>query len=462
MIHQFSTTTKTLRFGRTAGMIAVLLGSFASSAFADKHKLSQELQNSTSSNRVDVIVQYSLLPGLLQKTLAQGHSGKLGKDLPLVNALHVSLPANQAAALSNDPGVVYVSPDRPLLGTLNNSAPAVNAPYAWAQGYDASGIGVAVIDSGIGDKQTAGFKKSDLNKYGTGSSRVSYAQSWVNDGNGTLDVYGHGTHVAGIIAGNGYNSTGAQFTQTFKGIAANANIINLRVLDGNGQGTDSSVIDAINTAILLKLVYNIRVINLSLGRPVYESYTLDPLCQAVEAAYRAGIVVVVAAGNNGRDNTYGTNGYATITAPGNDPYVITVGAMKSMGTPTREDDQIASYSSKGPTLIDHIAKPDIVAPGNKVVSILAAPGAFLATHFTANTVPQNCYTASGATSGSMAYFALSGTSMATPVVSGAAAILLQQHPLLTPDQVKARLMKTATKSFPPLSTVTDPATGSCK
>src|SRR5208282_1418967 len=125
----------------------------------------------------------------------------------------------------------------------------------------------------------------------------------------------------------------------------------------------------IQTAIQLKATYNIRVINLSLGRPVFESYTVDPLCQAVEAAYKAGIVVVVAAGNDGRDNSEGTNGYATITAPGNDPYVITVGAMKSMGTPTRADDLIATYSSKGPTAIDHIVKPDIVAPGNLQVSL---------------------------------------------------------------------------------------------
>src|SRR5215831_15826065 len=97
--------------------------------------------------------------------------------------------------------------------------------------------------------------------------------------------------------------------------------------------------------------------NLSLGRPVFESYTLDPLCQAVEQAWKAGIVVVVAADNEGRNNSAGTNGYATITAPGNDPYVITVGAMKTMGTPTRVDDLIASYSSKGPTVVDAIAKP---------------------------------------------------------------------------------------------------------
>src|SRR5580704_9865832 len=91
----------------------------------------------------------------------------------------------------------------------------------------------------------------------------------------------------------------------------------------------------------------------------------DPLCQAVEAAWKAGIVVVVAAGNDGRDNSQGTNGYGTITAPGNDPYVITVGAMNTMGTPDRSDDVMTTYSSRGPTAIDHIVKPDIVAPGNK-------------------------------------------------------------------------------------------------
>ena len=132
------------------------------------------------------------------------------------------------------------------------------------------------------------------------------------------------------------------------GIAPGANLLNFRVLDANGNGSDSSVIAAIEQAIALKNKYNIRVINLSLGRPVFESYTQDPLCQAVEAAWKAGIVVVVAAGNDGRDNSFGNEGYGTIMAPGNDPYVITVGAMRSMGTPSRTDDLVASYSSKGP------------------------------------------------------------------------------------------------------------------
>src|SRR5207249_5355186 len=121
-------------------------------------------------------------------------------------------------------------------------------------------------------------------------------------------------------------------------------------------------ISAIQRAIQLKNTYNIRVINISLGRRVSESYTLDPVCQAVEQAWKAGIVVVAAAGNYGRDNSMNTNGYATITVPGNDPYVITVGAMKTAGSPLRSNSLIASYSSKGPTLLDHVVKPDIVAP----------------------------------------------------------------------------------------------------
>src|SRR5204862_5016643 len=143
------------------------------------------------------------------------------------------------------------------------------------------------------------------------------------------------------------------------GIAPNANIINLRVLDQNGVGSDSSVIAAIQTAISLKSTYNIRVINLSLGRQVYESYTVDTLCQAVEAAWNVGIVVLASAGNTGRNGSAGTAGYGTIVAPGNDPYVIPVGVMTQANTPTPIDDTIASYSSKGPTADDYVAKPHI-------------------------------------------------------------------------------------------------------
>ena len=223
----------------------------------------------------------------------------------------------------------------------------------------------------------------------------------------------------------------------------------------NGQGSDSTVIAAINRAIQLQGTYNIRVLNISLGRPVYESFTVDPLCQAVEAAYKAGIVVAVAAGNSGRNNTYGNNGYATIDAPGNDPYVITVGAMKAEGTMAR-DHVIASYSSKGPTLFDHIVKPDLVAPGNRVTSGIAT-GSTLAKTYPGNNIAKSAYSSSPI--GATQYFQLSGTSMATPVVSGLAALMLQQNASLTPDLIKARMMQTASKNFPVTSVAVDPATG---
>src|SRR6202030_1397305 len=200
-----------------------------------------------------------------------------------------------------------------------------------------------------------------------------------------------------------------------------------RVLDQNGASTDSVVIAAINQAIALKSTYNIRVINLSLGRAVYETYKLDPLCLAAEKAWKSGIVVVVAAGNNGRYQP--TDGYATVTSPGNDPYVITVGAMKPMGTPTRTDDLIASYSSKGPTVVDAVVKPDLVAPGNLLVS-LNASGSTLYTQNPGNRVPNSYYIKGGNSSSSSTYFTLSGTSMAAGVLSGVVADVLQKFPNL--------------------------------
>jgi serine protease AprX len=443
---------------RSKASVLVVLFALASSAAADDRKLSPELRNQTGSNAVNVIVQFNAPPTVDDENKVSKHGGKSSGSLSLVNGMQISLPANQASDLSNEASVKFISPDRLVKVSLANTAQATNAPYAWGLGLDGSGVGVAVIDSGIVDKKTSSAKKSDLNKFGTGSTRIVYSQSWVNDGLGFLDGYGHGTHVAGIIGGDGYNSTGSGFTQTFKGIAPNVNLINLRVLDSHGVGTDSSVIAAIQTAIALKSKYNIRVINLSLGRPIFESYTLDPLCQAVEAAYRAGLVVVVAAGNDGRDNSMGTSGYGTIFSPANDPYVITVGAMKSMGTPTRSDDLIATYSSKGPTAIDHIAKPDLVAPGNQVISVMENPNATLVKTYPHNAVPMSYFVQNGSATAS-SYFTLSGTSMAAPVVSGAAALLLQAHSSLTPDQVKSRLMKTAYKTFPKYSTYVDPATG---
>src|SRR6266566_5092341 len=429
-----------------------------------KHKLSKDLEalkDGHNGATVDVIVQFNQTPTVAHHQKVQDKGGVLKTKLDAIKGAHYSVPVESLQSLADDPDVAYISPNRPLSGTststLDYTPESVNAQVAWQQwGLDGTGVGVAVIDSGITAVGDLYWWIPSNQTYG---SRVVYSQNFVPGTTDTSDQYGHGTHVAGIIAGAGWFSTGSNFTHTFKGIAPNANIINLRVLDQNGAGTDSTVIAAIQTAISLKSTYNIRVINLSLGRQVYESYTLDPLCQAVEAAWNAGIVVVAAAGNQGRNNSADTDGYGTIAAPGNDPYVITVGAMTTAKKPTRTDETIASYSSKGPTAFDQVVKPDIVAPGNQVVS-LVSPNSQLPKTYSAVDVYLPEYVAKTTKSTVSAnYMRLSGTSMATPVVSGAAALLLQQNPNLTPDQVKARLMKTASKNFPVDSTVTDPTTG---
>ena len=354
-------------------------------------------------------------------------------SLDVVNGGLFRIPASLLPTLANDPDVVYVSPDRKVMHTSiwDYVLDASQATQVIQAGYDGSGIGIAIIDSGVRANHP------DLQN-SHGYSRVVYSQSFIPGDTSVDDAYGHGTHVAGLVAGNGQVSNGDMV-----GIASNANIINLRVLDANGAGTDSAVIAAIQRAIQLKNNYNIRIINLSLGRRVSESYTLDPVCQAVEQAWKAGIVVVVAAGNYGRDNTMNTSGYGTITVPGNDPYVITVGATNTHDTDITSDDTVTSYSSKGPTLLDHVIKPDILAPGNRVVSLLAN-GSTLDVMSPADEVPANAYNGWGKSS----YFYMSGTSMATPIVSGTVALMLQRIGNLTPDQVKIRLMKTATKTYP--------------
>ena len=436
-------------FTRFAALWLVIFA--VATAFADNSKISPDLQPllANPSNTVKVIVQYNspqgcsgggLLGGLLCPVLNL-LGGVVNVVFTLINGVAGTMQAGQVVSLSNQSNVAYISLDRPVNASLDYTGDAVNAPYAWNSGLDGTGIGIAVIDSGI-------YAHPDLNS-ASGGSRIVYRQSFINGGVQN-DDYGHGTHVAGILAGNGNSSSMPGTLHLLKGIAPNANLLDLRVLDLNGASTDSMVISAIQKAVQLKNQYNVRVINLSVGRPIYEGCTQDPLCQAVEAAWKNGIVVVTAAGNLGR------NGYATITSPGNSPHAITVGCMKTMETYPRSDDQIASYSSKGPTYVDLTVKPDVVAPGNLVVSLLA-PGSTLAAEFPANVVPPSYYTTSS--SGPAEYFRLSGTSMATPVVSGAAALMLQENPNLSPDTIKARLMKTATKSFPVYSVATDPTTG---
>src|SRR5439155_26065059 len=180
----------------------------------------------------------------------------------------------------------------------------------------------------------------------------------------------HGTHVAGIIAGNGFDSGGAR-----SGIAPGARLIVLKALDANGAGRISDVIAALDYVVANKDRLNIRVVNLSIATGIYESYNTDPLTLAAKAAVDAGIVVVAAAGNAGRA-PHGHAMYGSITAPGNAPWVLTVGASSHMGTVDRSDDTMAPFSSRGPTAVDYSAKPDLVAPGVGIESLAAPESAF--------------------------------------------------------------------------------------
>src|SRR5580704_4469075 len=238
---------------RLLAILLIVTGTL-SVAQADNSKISPELQNYQSTQQVQVIVQYApgtqlncsgllgLVDCLVNNILTLG--GKILGQLPLINGVVALLDGNGIQSLSNQSNVVYISTDRPLMPSLSNAAVAVNAPFAWQSNYTGAGVGVAVIDSGVSNHP-------DLDLGILPLSRIVYQQSFVPGNSSPNDQFGHGTHVAGLIAGDGLSSTGPFYTKTFKGIAPSANIVNLRVLDQNGAGTDSLVIAAINQAISL-------------------------------------------------------------------------------------------------------------------------------------------------------------------------------------------------------------------
>jgi serine protease AprX len=445
-------TNRSAIWGRRA-ITTVALSAFLilgqGSAWA-KGKKANDLKSGNGSDVVDVIVQYNqdVDKG---ETNAKGHGAHIHHKFNAIKALAMQIRADQLDSLINeDSNIKYVSPNRDVAGEgVADYYGAINADLTRSSGYDGTYVGVAVIDSGI-------TRVGDLNSANSNGNRIVYAQDFTGSGT-TDDQYGHGTHVAGLLGGNGRASQCLLCFVTYYGVADDVNFINLKVLDKNGVGKDSNIIAAIQTAINKKSLYNIRIINLSLGRPVYESYKTDPLTQAVEAAWKAGIFVVVSAGNYGRDNSFGENGYGTITSPGNDPYVITVGAMNTKGTRSIMDDVPATYSSKGPTAIDHIVKPDLVAPGNQINSVLSPSSTLSALSSTKVALTE--YQSVLSLLFSSSYLKLSGTSMAAPLVSGTAALMFDKNPNLTPDQVKAILMKTANKNLVKYATVYDASTG---
>jgi subtilisin family serine protease len=331
-----------------------------------------------------------------------------------------TVPDAALLELASRPEVLAISLDRSVTGTVERTGETAGAEWiAPNLGFDGSGVGVAIIDSGVANWH------DDL-----GTRTVVHFADFVSDLVAPHDDYGHGTHVAGIIAGNGYDSGGAR-----RGVAPGAQLIVLKVLDEAGDGHISNVIAAIDYAIAHQRQFNIRVINLSVSAGVHESYTTDPLTLAAKRAVEAGIVVVTAAGNLGR-SAKGNVQYGGITSPGNAPWVLTVGATDDHKTASRIDDTVAAFSSRGPTHIDHEMKPDIVAPGVAVESLADASS----TIYQEN--PQSRLAGTVDTVAAP-YISLTGTSMASPVVAGTVALMLEANAGLTPNLVKAILQYTA-------------------
>ena len=353
--------------------------------------------------------------------------GKATHALGIVGGVSATLKGVQVLKLTRDADVDYVVKDAavkahfdPLTGTAKAGTPGileVGAPKAWSQlGVTGRGIGVAVVDSGVVAHPDLGTRVVASIDFTSAAPTVSPAPLG--------DAGGHGSHVAGLVAGDGTLSGGV-----YTGVAPNANIISVRVIDATGASNISTVLRGLQWILANRATYNIRVANLSLGATPASSYKSDVLATAAEVLTFAGVAVVVAAGNTGP-------GASTITTPGTDPYVITVGAIDDNQTTTLGDDLMATWSSRGPTAFDNFSKPDLVAPGRKMVSLLSS-GSTLDRLF-----PEREVTATGALSAS--YFMLSGTSMAAPVVAGTIALMLERTPSLTPAQIKRRLKSTAT------------------
>jgi serine protease AprX len=397
-------------------------------SFVKGYKLDAEMSRRAISHPLQTSsVIVTLVPGAVVP--ARFKKFVQGDKLAIINGQVLELPNAVLADLAADPAVFQVHQNRPAF--LHNYRTGVTvgaSTVIQAMGLTGRGVGVAVIDSGITsyhDDLTAG---ADRTVYPYGNQRVAKFVDFVNGQTLPYDDNGHGSHVAGTILGNGADSSGQK-----SGMAPGAFLVSLKVLDQNGQGTISNIIAALNWVALNAKTYKIRVVNLSVGAAVMESYLTDPLTLAVKAVTDQGIVVVSAAGNLG-ENAANQPQYGGITAPGNAPWVLTVGASSTQGTLTRADDIMGTYSSRGPTYLDWTAKPDLVAPGTGTMS-LSVPGSTFYTTKAPYLIP--------GTNGALSYLALTGTSMATPVVTGTVALMLQANPALTPNLVKAILQYTA-------------------
>ncbi len=381
-----------------------------------------KLANEQPNLQVTVIVQRSGSDRGLEAVVART-GGRVTRTLPLINALVVQLPARAVAELGRAPSVRWISLDSVAQSSFcfwcvdtSHLASAyirtIGADKVWnrAPYWQGQKIGVAVVDSGIS-------MHYDLNTSRWGVQRL--VAKFVYNGNPSgEDFYGHGDHVARIIGSNG------GLLGEYIGVAPAVNLINVKVANDEGKAKISDVISGLQWVFDNRDRYNIRVVNISMNDSVLESHHTSALDAAVEILWFNGIVVVVSAGNTGSGGIY---------APANDPFVITVGATDDQGTADLADDVMAPFSAYG-TTSDGYAKPDLVAPGTNIVSLIKR-NTVLARQHPDNIVEMRRLLGT--------YFRMSGTSMSTPMVAGAAALLLQSNPDLTPDQVKYRLLHTA-------------------
>jgi len=381
----------------------------------------------SSADRVNVIVQELAGAGSGPERAVSAFGGSVGRQLDIADGFAAQVPADRVDALRAVPGVAKVTEDAGLslqstdveaqaaqpgsLYTLANEVTGASA--MWDAGYTGQGVDVAVIDSGV--VPVEGFATP---------GKVVYGPDLTLEASGTaknLDTYGHGTAMAGIIAGRDTAATTVSGNSSdFVGMAPDARIVSIKIADAKGQTDVSQAIAAIDWVVQNrnKNGLNIRVLNMSFGTDGVQSYMMDPLAYAAEQAWHQGIVVVVAVGNEG----FGTQ---KVNNPAYDPYVIAVGSDNANGTATTADDTVSTFSNDG----DGSRNPDLVAPGEKVVS-LRNPGSYLDTTYPAARIGERLFRGSG-------------TSQAAAVVSGAAALLISQRPAITPDQVKALLTGTA-------------------
>lgn len=394
--------------------------------YARKSARAREVARGKGSNLMDVLVRFKKTPGAAEQAAYKGLGGQERRALsPSSRWRSVRIPADNVAALADKGLVDFVTTDEPVGTAMDIARDASNEPVAPApeSALKGAGVTIAVVDSGVALHPDIQTLTAVVDLVGNPEAQAAPPET-------SVDPYGHGTHVSGIMVGTGTMSAGG----SLRGVAPEASLISVRVLGNTGAGQASDVLAGIQWIQDHHAEYGIRVANLSLGHPIVEPAVDDPLVEAVDALWDAGVVVVCSAGNRGRD------GYVTITSPCNSRKVITVGAANDVNTAPIENDRVATYSSRGPTTFDLIAKPDIVAPGNKIVS-LRSPGSVLDLLLPERRMagdPQNPLV--------LDYFESSGTSMAAPIVAATAALMIEQEPSLNPGSIKARLMMSARKA----------------